>query len=143
VSKHDSLIADAERLCEKATARPWAVHSKALSAVIGPTGYSVATCACDSERQSEWHDNAAFIAWARTGVPALVAALRESEADRERMRRGLGRLSGESPDPTVFAFWPWSLSISEVELAHRLWSGMTKIASNLLAGREWDGEVKP
>lgn len=81
----DELRAIEERAA-KATPGPWEVHPKSATTVVGPTGYSLAACSCDSDEQDRWPATASFIAHARSDVDHLVAEVRTEKARADSLR---------------------------------------------------------
>ena len=76
------------RLCLAATPGPWETDGHPSTAdVSGPGGrHTIATVWLGEDERGP--ANAAFIAAARSAVPALLDALEEAEADRDRERAG-------------------------------------------------------
>lgn len=77
----DERIAGWERLCEVATPGPWFARDELIWAGAG--GEAVANVA-DWGHAAAQRDDADFIAAAREGWPATIAALRDAHAENER-----------------------------------------------------------
>ncbi len=87
----DDLIREAEALVGAATSGPWIAHP-------GMAGTYIAGANAEPWiGEADLFCDAKFIAWAREGVPALVAALRERDALITQLRAILTR------DETVMA----------------------------------------
>lgn len=84
----DAYLAERERLANAATPGPWmpakAYDSAAWPCILGG-GWQVAECHAHLFGDEDF-DNAAFIADARTAVPALVAAVRRLREKIDRLR---------------------------------------------------------
>jgi hypothetical protein len=65
---------------------------------------------------------------------AVPGALPRLAAEVKRLREGVRHMVVASGS------WPWKLSPEQLEVACKLVDGCTKIADNLLAGREWNGK---
>ncbi len=88
----EELIREAEEKCSKATERPWhcgVTQRCHIGTVEGDNLYDV--CAVEFRNQRR-DGNASFIAWARTGVPALVAALRSERAKLDKAVEALRKI---------------------------------------------------
>lgn len=108
-------LAAIEERCSAATDGPWR-HD----------GFQLVYCDELGDIANATSNDAAFIAHARSDVPALLAEVRRLQADNERLRRGMEALM--RIDPYVGRDGEVTLPRYEVK----------RIADNLLAGREWD-----
>ena len=99
-----ALVAEARRLADAATPgpwyrleSPWLPRDCGTSVLAGSPDPHVATFVADLDwpmldeedrKGDDWND-AAFIAWAREGVPRLAAALEAASAREARLREAL------------------------------------------------------
>lgn len=98
-----ALCARAEELASNATPGPWehrpAPPSHSLHYVEAGSRWIAQVCAgCNDDRHKENGANAAFIAFSRTAVPSLVAAVRALTAERDALRLALTGIRGDAED---------------------------------------------
>lgn len=92
-----SLLEQAERLAGAATSGPWIVPDGGPINRVYSDYELIAACENAAVLQAPAYDprwdphiaNAAFIAWSREGVPALVSLAKEKDAEIERLREAL------------------------------------------------------
>lgn len=129
----DAELTAIEARCAAATDGPWRVcnHAGGYLGIQCNTRYGY-VAECGDQLDEQHHENATFIAHARTDIPALLAEVRRLRTENEQIQKW-AQTTLDYADERI------AVLREGIEHAARLTGHgrMVAILNNLLAGREW------